>query len=101
MHFTLFVIVVPLLLRRREKDKDWLLLSFTTVMFILGTIHIGTNTKVTELAFIDNRNFPGGPNGYLASNYNAAPHPIVNVMGSMSLWLADGLLVRFMFSFSC
>ena len=63
-------------------------------MFILGTIFIGANTKVNELSFIDNRNFPGGPNAYLAAFYNSTPNLIGNTMFILADWLADGLLVR-------
>lgn len=93
VHLALFLIAVPLLLRRWRKNKEWVMLPFTTIMFILGTTYIGANTKVTELAFIDNRNFPGGPNIYLLANYNVAPHVLLNTMGAISLWIADGLLV--------
>ena len=63
-------------------------------MFILGTIFIGANTKVNELSFIDNRNFPGGPNAYLAAFYNSTPNLLGNTMFVIANWLADGLLVR-------
>jgi hypothetical protein len=63
-------------------------------MFILGTIFVGANTKVNELSFVDNRNFPGGPNAYLAANYNSHPNLLGNTMFVIANWLADSLLVR-------
>ena len=48
------------------------------------------------MTFIDARNFPGGPDAFVAAEYGV----FVNIFGTVALvilnWFADGLVVRFM-----
>ena len=69
------------------------LLTFITLLFALATINVACNTRFTQLQFIDNRNFPGGPNAWLFAFYSIG----VNTAGNASYVIAnaftDGLLV--------
>ncbi len=59
----------------------------------MGNVGNGTNIKVGELTFVDNRNFPGGPNAYFATG--AGPVGLTcNVVYIINTWFQDGLLVR-------
>jgi hypothetical protein len=51
------------------------------------------NVHLMQLAFIDNRNFPGGPEAYELSVYSTAIALTPNATFIIANWLADGLLV--------
>ena len=60
---------------------------------IMGNIGNGTNIKVGEATFVDQRNFPGGPNAYFATG--GGPIGLTcNVVYIINSWFQDGLLVR-------
>jgi hypothetical protein len=39
------------------------------MMLILATIGFGGNARFNQMTFIDDRNFPGGPNAYTIEFY--------------------------------
>lgn len=64
-------------------------------MFVLGTLHIVCLTRATQLEYVDDRNYPGGPLGFAA---NADLNPIFYTgatVYNITCILADGLLVSF------
>lgn len=66
---------------------------YVSLLFIMGNVGNGTNIKVGELTFVDNRNFPGGPNEYFATG--GGPVGLTcNVVYIINTWFQDGLLVR-------
>ena len=88
-------------------DVRWGLVAHTVLMFSFATVYTATNLQVASVSSIDEREFSGndvafpGPLGYqLFINSNAitiAPDVLILMNG----WLADGLLVRLHFNFSC
>ena len=60
-------------------------------MFVTGTVNFACNTRVTQLMFIDNRGFPGGPMAWFFANYP------MNTAGNagyvVANFFADALLV--------
>lgn len=73
----------------------YLLLAYISVLFVAGTLMFTSLTKLTELAFVNNREYPGGPVTWY------------NMVGGFDSWttmedvayfiaeiLSDGLLVR-------
>ncbi|EIN05092.1 hypothetical protein PUNSTDRAFT_75263 [Punctularia strigosozonata HHB-11173 SS5] len=79
-------------LKRRKRSTIWHLVYITTI-FSLSSIAAGTNMRFSELAFIDNRDFPGGP-----AAYSIAENSIfINLLGTgvvfAATWLQDGLLL--------
>lgn len=86
-----------MLLRGFKKSKllrDGPLVVFTVLIFSLNTTFIGLIIQLTQQAYVDDRNFPGGPNGYELTE-SLIP---INVAGNTALvvitMLADALLVR-------
>ena len=63
------------------------------MLFAMGTVNLACNTKMTELMFIDNRGYPGGPNGWFIAYYSEGVNTAGNVAYSVANFLADGLLV--------
>ena len=85
-----------MLLRGFKKSKlfrDGPLIVFAVLIFCLNTMYIGLLIQLTQQAYIDDRNFPGGPAGYELTE-SLIP---INVGGNTALvvitMLADALLV--------
>jgi hypothetical protein len=90
--FTLFVLTFQQLIRTTMKQNYTQRLPFLiyiTLMFILGTVYVGSIAKMGELSFIDYPLFPGGPGpGSLPINIMAAVSYVI------ANWLTNLLLVR-------
>ncbi|KAJ3574053.1 hypothetical protein NP233_g2024 [Leucocoprinus birnbaumii] len=92
VHLTLFIWCFHLLLRKKKSRPDYLLMLYVSLLFVMGNIGNGTNIKVGELTFVDNRNFPGGPNAYFGTG--AGPVGLTcNVVYIINTWFQDGLLL--------
>ncbi|KAF8521448.1 hypothetical protein BU17DRAFT_32511, partial [Hysterangium stoloniferum] len=95
VHMTLFFICFSLLLKRLKKDPTHtkFFLSYITFNFIIGSIGNGINCFDNQAEFVDNRDFPGGPEGYEAS----VAASFLNVFGAtlyiINTWAQDGLLL--------
>lgn len=87
------------LLSRRETTprlRWYFNLGYVSLLFVLGTLGGAVQTLIAQRAYIDNRNYPGGPAVYLATHYNTP----INVFGFacyvVATWLQDGFLVSAM-----
>jgi len=93
--FTLFVQCFRALLCNMSlKGKaKWIIIGYITILFALGTIGFGGNAKFNEMTYIEDRNYPGGPNAFTAEQYSDT----VNIMSFASYvvmsWFADGLVL--------
>ena len=64
---TLYILVFYILVSRMDqwnRRSHIALLVYTTTQFILATLFQAANARFTQLAFINDRNFPGGPSGF-------------------------------------
>ncbi|KIJ64812.1 hypothetical protein HYDPIDRAFT_40011 [Hydnomerulius pinastri MD-312] len=79
--------------RIRSRDvghkKNVFFLCYVTFVFALGTIYVAFNTDITQLGFINNRNYPGGPSVF-EENTSSPP---LNVAFVLSNWCADVLMI--------
>lgn len=105
VHLTLFLFVVHHLIRHPTSKPNaggvrgvrarvsWPLVAYISWNFMLGTFGIAAEAKFNELTFVDNRNYPGGPNAFVANQYS----DFVNIFGTAAYvvlnWFADGLVV--------
>ena len=71
-----------------KKKIPLLLIVFAIFMF--GSFHSGYNMKSMQLAFIENRNYPGGPSAYKNDSHSDT---LGNIAYILMQWLCDGLLV--------
>jgi hypothetical protein len=69
------------------------LIAYVIVMFGLGTIFTAMNMHLSQISYIDNRNFPQGPIGYSLAMYTTWRVTVPNACSLIANWLADGLLV--------
>ena len=89
---------------RRGEGIKWGLVCYTTAIFSFVTVLTGINLNIQSISYIDNRDFPGaedmippGPFGYQWSIAPSALNITPNSMFALCNWLADGLLVSFLF----
>ncbi|KAH7908984.1 hypothetical protein BJ138DRAFT_1090304 [Hygrophoropsis aurantiaca] len=68
-------------------------LLYSCVMFMLGSLFMGSNSDFTQLAYINQRNFPGGPAAFEEQMFSIGPDEIANVSFVLANWLADSLMV--------
>ncbi|KZT71138.1 hypothetical protein DAEQUDRAFT_707469 [Daedalea quercina L-15889] len=96
VELALFVMCFHILVRqmnRHNKKSSTYLLSFITIVFILGTLFTGGNTKFTQKAFVGYRDFPGGPRAFQEADFSDPVDEIANVSWVVSNWLMDMFLV--------
>ena len=89
---------------RRGEGVKWGLVSYTVAMFSFVTVFTAMSLDILSVSFIDNREFPGvenlippGPLGYEWLISPTALSIIPYAMFTLCNWLADGLLVGFLF----
>ena len=82
---------------RRSDRTKWGLVSYTLVTFSLATVLTAMNLYIQSISFIDNRDSPGGPHGYLQLRYYNVINVVPNAAFCVNNWLADGLLVSSLF----
>ncbi|KAG2090626.1 uncharacterized protein F5147DRAFT_764413 [Suillus discolor] len=90
----LFFMCFHLLFRQmnRTNYKKLLpLLIYITTTFILSTLFMAGLADFTQLAFIQYRNYPGGPSAF--ENVSMPMDNITDVCGFLTMILSDGLVV--------
>ncbi|KAF9033539.1 hypothetical protein BJ165DRAFT_1357057 [Panaeolus papilionaceus] len=105
INLTLFTLNVMLLIGKRNADaeqdqsvkprnktKGYLLL-YVVVMFVLSTLAMASQAKLTELGYVDNRNFPGGPSEYVDEMFSIPISRMGSICFSVMNWLSDCLLL--------
>jgi len=62
-------------------------------MFILSTLTIASQAEMTQLGFIENRDFPGGPAAYEELMFSIPISSLGNYCFSLMNWFSDSLLL--------
>ncbi|KAH9834557.1 uncharacterized protein C8Q71DRAFT_859538 [Rhodofomes roseus] len=94
--FTLFTQCFRALLldmNRANMKRRVFFLIYITIMFILGTIFMAACAEMTQLSFIQYRNYPTGPSGYENDEFSIPADEAGNVAFVLTNWFADALLV--------
>ncbi|KAI0259602.1 hypothetical protein BC834DRAFT_962042 [Gloeopeniophorella convolvens] len=94
--FTLFAICLNILVKQTNRTNIKIkgaFIAYITILFILGTIFMAASAEFTQLAFIDNRNYPGGPAAYENAMFSIPVDMAGNVAFVLTTWFADALLV--------
>ncbi|TFK47279.1 hypothetical protein OE88DRAFT_1636850 [Heliocybe sulcata] len=104
VHLTLFIACFSALWTQRTCRPRYsqAMLSYIALLSIMGTISFATNTRFNEMTFVDDRDYPGGPNAFFVSQ-NSLP---VNILGDgtsfVAQWMQDGLLLwRYFLIWNC
>ncbi|KAG8216215.1 hypothetical protein J3R82DRAFT_8248 [Butyriboletus roseoflavus] len=82
-------------LKRKDpsRGRNLFFLLYVCVQFVFGSLFLASNSKFTQLAFINFRGFPGGPSAYEQKMFSIGVDEISNVSYVLANWLADSLLV--------
>ncbi|EJD46610.1 hypothetical protein AURDEDRAFT_113662 [Auricularia subglabra TFB-10046 SS5] len=102
VHATLFFITLKLLWARpRTTWKDYIWISYIIILFAISSIGNGTQFKFTQMIYIDNREYPGGPAKYFVDGSTDFMAVFCNSVYVVNTWFQDGLLLyRFWIIFS-
>ncbi|TFY64052.1 hypothetical protein EVJ58_g2886 [Rhodofomes roseus] len=95
VELTLFVMCFVTLLEninRFNLRRHIFLLAFTTVVLGLGTVYMIAVSLTAQQAFIEYRNFPGGPSVYLSAMFASTVGMTNSVCWMISNWLLDMFL---------
>ncbi|KAH7918949.1 hypothetical protein BV22DRAFT_1134217 [Leucogyrophana mollusca] len=79
--------------RATKSMASMLLFLYVSVTFILGTTVFATNSRFIQLAFIENRDFPGGPNAYAEEMFSVPVNIVSNVAFVLANWCTDSLML--------
>jgi len=73
------------------------LIAYVSIVFAFSTIFQACNVEFTQLAFIENREYPGGPAAYENDFWNIPVDAVGNVLFVLTNWMTDSILLwRFM-----
>ena len=91
----LYVLCFQLLWNHRKTDpqQSYVYIGYLTVLLILGTLYVVSDTRLVELAYVDHADFPGGPVAYALQEYSSPIEQLGNASYVVTNWLADGLMV--------
>ncbi|KZP13543.1 hypothetical protein FIBSPDRAFT_753223 [Athelia psychrophila] len=81
------------LIRELPRMKEWSLFVYTSLVFTLATLFVGFQLKFTQMTFIDDRAYPGGPAAFNNDYYPYGVSLGANCSFVILNWLADGLLL--------
>ncbi|KAH7910908.1 hypothetical protein BJ138DRAFT_48492 [Hygrophoropsis aurantiaca] len=71
------------------RTQNIFFLIYVTFIFALGTIYMAFNAQITQMGFINNREYPGGPADF-ESNTSSPP---LNSAFVISNWCADAMMI--------
>ena len=80
-------------LRRTTLRRDVTLLVFVALIFSVNTVFAGVAMQFTMQAFVNDRDFPGGPSAYEIEEFSIPIDSVANICLIVSTFLADALLV--------
>ncbi|OBZ77603.1 hypothetical protein A0H81_02403 [Grifola frondosa] len=103
VHITLFFSTIRLYIEPPSaRKRDWRLLTYITILFCFATAGISTQMFLNHKAFIENRDYPGGPFAFLVDEVDSPMNLAVTAIYVVLNWLADGMvLYRFFIVFRC
>jgi hypothetical protein len=80
-------------MNRMNYKKNLPLLMYITITFILSTLFMAALADFTQLAFIQYRDYPGGPNEFENNMFGIPVDNLGNVCAFLTMILSDGLVV--------
>jgi hypothetical protein len=82
---------------KRGRRRPWWNALFVTTLFISGSICVIVEQYNGQNTWIDFRNYPGGPAGYLFATQYQILNTVGNVASVVTLMVSNALLVRLRF----
>lgn len=75
------------------KRRFWRWMPLIIVLFSMATVNISMNIHFNEMAWIDDRNYPGGPLAFLLEQQASHFNTTGNASAFVATFLADRILV--------
>ncbi|KAF8877561.1 hypothetical protein CPB84DRAFT_1794780 [Gymnopilus junonius] len=94
--FTLYCLCIHQILRSRERTnqvKRVAMFTYITLITLFGTLFFVSTARMTQLSFIDNRLYPGGPAAFEKDMFSIPVNELGNVTFVLANWFADALVV--------
>ena len=79
--------------RRVAPKSAAAMITYVCCIFILGSIGNAAQMHLTEQAFVDNPNYPGGPGNYAILDGSVLSNVVTYGAYLVNAWFSDGLLV--------
>ena len=105
MSTVLFFMSFHLLRMRPSKNSkagNWKkragLLIYITIIYILSILYMAGLLQFTQQSFIDDRNYPGGPDTYEEVEFSVPVDMLGNSVMVILTWMCDIINVPFLFS---
>ncbi|KAI0362149.1 hypothetical protein OH77DRAFT_23803 [Trametes cingulata] len=92
IHVSVFLQSCSALWQSAKSNRRWLPFLFS--MLALASVNICCSIRFNELAWIDERNYPGGPLAFIVQQSSRPVNTVSIATSVVSLFLADGFLVR-------
>lgn len=78
----------------RSQKKRIALIIYITLIFMLGILYMAGLLQFTQLSFIDDRDYPGGPNAFEQVMFSLPVDMLGNVTMVILTWMCDIINVR-------
>ncbi|KAF7369914.1 hypothetical protein MSAN_00620900 [Mycena sanguinolenta] len=76
-----------------KSQRSWVFIAYVLLIFTLATIAFAMGTRLAQLTFVENKDFPGGPGAYVFSMNASIPVLTADSAYVIMSWLADGLML--------
>jgi hypothetical protein len=93
IHIAVFYKCITTLLRKNDKSFfKWI--PFIAGLFVLGTVNISCSLHFNQLAFIDQRQYPGGPAAFLTEQQSDSANVGAVATSIIMMIAADIFMVK-------
>ena len=89
--------MVELLSGTRSRSSAGVIV-YMTLLFSMGTLLYAGDFATSTQAYVDNREFPGGPAAYVDYIYSKPLFSMTNASFIIEVWLSDALMVSIQLS---
>ena len=95
-HCCIFGICVYFLLHhpsRGNRPPNYKLIAYVTVIWLIATVNVAARMKWNEMIWIDDRDYPGGPIGFLYNQFTLPINTVGNTTFVVNSCLTDLMVV--------
>ncbi|KAH7910126.1 hypothetical protein BJ138DRAFT_1114380 [Hygrophoropsis aurantiaca] len=79
-------------IRSKRKEAANFMLIYLITVFACATVVFATNSAFVQLAFINNRDYPGGPGAYTSAMFSSPVNLVSSTACVLASWCATGLM---------
>ncbi|KAJ7456069.1 hypothetical protein FB451DRAFT_1276952 [Mycena latifolia] len=91
--FTITFETLSLFLKLERGKIPWGLVVYVSIMFALATLGMAGNAAFNQMVFVDNRDFPGGPNAFTGAYYSTWVNMMAFTAYIVMNWMASALVL--------